>query len=92
MDKNLSPIHPGEILLEDFMKPMGISARQLAAERPALQRMRAASGTHCAGRFTPSTTTSARSNSPRCAHGRNVQVSQMRGSALSETNGNGLSA
>ena len=25
-------IHPGEILLEDFMKPMGISARQLAAD------------------------------------------------------------
>jgi len=25
-------IHPGEILLEDFMKRMGISARQLAAD------------------------------------------------------------
>lgn len=25
-------IHPGEILLEDFMKPMGITARQLAAD------------------------------------------------------------
>lgn len=25
-------IHPGEILLEDFMKPMGIPARQLAAD------------------------------------------------------------
>jgi addiction module HigA family antidote len=28
----LEQIHPGEILLEDFMKPMGISARQLAAD------------------------------------------------------------
>lgn len=28
----LNEIHPGEILLEDFMKPMGISARQLAAD------------------------------------------------------------
>ena len=31
MAKLLDEIHPGEILLEDFMKPMGISARQLAA-------------------------------------------------------------
>ena len=30
--KLLDEIHPGEILLEDFMKPMGISARQLAAD------------------------------------------------------------
>jgi addiction module HigA family antidote len=28
----LDDIHPGEILLEDFMKPLGISARQLAAD------------------------------------------------------------
>ena len=33
MPKLLEEIHPGEILLEDFMKPMGISARQLAAVR-----------------------------------------------------------
>ena len=32
MTKLLEEIHPGEILLEDFMKPMGISARQLAAD------------------------------------------------------------
>jgi antitoxin HigA-1 len=32
MTKLLVEIHPGEILLEDFMKPMGISARQLAAD------------------------------------------------------------
>ncbi len=25
-------IHPGEILLEEFMKPMGITARQLSAD------------------------------------------------------------
>ena len=28
----LDEIHPGEILLEDFLKPMGITARQLAAD------------------------------------------------------------
>ena len=32
MNHLLDEIHPGEILLEDFMKPMGISARQLAAD------------------------------------------------------------
>ena len=30
MDKTLSPIHPGEILLEDFMKPLGLSQYRLA--------------------------------------------------------------
>lgn len=30
--KLLDEIHPGEVLLEDFMKPKGISARQLAAD------------------------------------------------------------
>ncbi|CAM3731481.1 HigA family addiction module antitoxin [Polynucleobacter paneuropaeus] len=30
--KLLDEIHPGEILLEDFMKPMGITSRQLAAD------------------------------------------------------------
>lgn len=30
--KLLDEIHPGEILLEDFMRPMGITARQLAAD------------------------------------------------------------
>lgn len=28
----LEPIHPGEILLEEFMKPMGISINRLARE------------------------------------------------------------
>jgi len=32
MDKTLSPIHPGEILLEDFMKPLGISQYRLAQD------------------------------------------------------------
>ncbi len=32
MPKILDEIHPGEILLEEFMKPMGITARQLAAD------------------------------------------------------------
>ena len=32
MTKLLDEIHPGEILLEDFMKPMGISARKLAGD------------------------------------------------------------
>ena len=30
MDDNLSPIHPGEVLLEDFMKPLGLSQYRLA--------------------------------------------------------------
>ena len=32
MARLLDEIHPGEILLEDFMKPMGITARKLAAD------------------------------------------------------------
>lgn len=31
-DKLLDPIHPGEILLEDFMKPLAISINQLARD------------------------------------------------------------
>ena len=30
MDATLSPIHPGEILLEDFMNPLGLSQYRLA--------------------------------------------------------------
>ena len=30
--KLLNEIHPGEILLEEFMKPMGITARQLSSD------------------------------------------------------------
>ena len=32
MTKLVDEIHPGEILLEEFMKPMGITARQLASD------------------------------------------------------------
>ena len=32
MTQLLEEIHPGEILLEDFMKPMGITARKLASD------------------------------------------------------------
>jgi addiction module HigA family antidote len=32
MAQLLDEIHPGEILLEDFMKPMGITGQQLAAD------------------------------------------------------------
>jgi addiction module HigA family antidote len=28
--KNLSPIHPGEVLFEEFLKPMGLSQNKLA--------------------------------------------------------------
>jgi addiction module HigA family antidote len=32
MDKTLSPIHPGEVLREDFMKPLGLSQYRLALD------------------------------------------------------------
>ena len=32
MARKLEEIHPGEILLEDFMRPMEISARRLASD------------------------------------------------------------
>jgi addiction module HigA family antidote len=32
MDNLLSPIHPGEVLLEDFMKPLGLSQYRLAKD------------------------------------------------------------
>lgn len=32
MKEYLDPIHPGEILLEDFLKPMGISINKLARD------------------------------------------------------------
>jgi antitoxin HigA-1 len=31
-DQRLPPIHPGEILLEEFLKPMGISQYKLAKD------------------------------------------------------------
>ncbi|HCI49097.1 MAG: addiction module antidote protein, HigA family [Alphaproteobacteria bacterium RIFCSPLOWO2_01_FULL_45_8] len=30
MAKKLAPVHPGEILLEDFMEPLGLSCAELA--------------------------------------------------------------
>ena len=32
MDEKLSPIHPGEILFEDFMKPLGLTQYRLAKD------------------------------------------------------------
>jgi addiction module HigA family antidote len=32
MDEELSPIHPGEVLLEDFMTPLRLSQYQLARD------------------------------------------------------------
>jgi antitoxin HigA-1 len=32
MKRQLDEIHPGEILLEDFMKPLGVTARRLSAD------------------------------------------------------------
>jgi addiction module HigA family antidote len=32
MSDMLEPIHPGEILLEDFLKPMGVSINKLARD------------------------------------------------------------
>jgi len=32
MDEILSPIHPGEVLMEDFMKPLGLSRYRLAKD------------------------------------------------------------
>ena len=31
-EQKLAPIHPGEILLEEFLKPMGISQYRLAKD------------------------------------------------------------
>ncbi len=32
MTKKFAPVHPGEILLEEFLKPMGISQYRLASD------------------------------------------------------------
>jgi addiction module HigA family antidote len=32
MTRKLEEIHPGEILFEEFMKPLGLTARQLSAD------------------------------------------------------------
>ena len=30
MDEKLNPVHPGEVLLEEFLKPMGLSQNRLS--------------------------------------------------------------
>ena len=32
MTKKLAPVHPGEVLLEDFLSPLGISQYRLAKD------------------------------------------------------------
>ena len=32
MEERLPPIHPGEVLIEDFMKPLGLSQYRLAKD------------------------------------------------------------
>jgi addiction module HigA family antidote len=32
MNKKIAPIHPGEILFEEFLKPMGLSQNRLAID------------------------------------------------------------
>jgi len=32
MNKKIPPVHPGEILFEEFLKPMGISQNRLAID------------------------------------------------------------
>ena len=32
VEKNLRPVHPGEVLLEEFLKPMGLSQSRLALD------------------------------------------------------------
>ena len=36
--EKLPPVHPGEVLLEDFLKPMGISQYRLAKDTGVLPR------------------------------------------------------
>lgn len=46
MEERLPPIHPGEVLLEDFMKPLGLSQYRLAQDIgvPALRISRIVNG------------------------------------------------
>lgn len=38
MKRDMPPIHPGEILMEDFLKPMGITRYRLAKSISVSQR------------------------------------------------------
>lgn len=37
-EKKIPPVHPGEVLLEDFLKPLGISQYRLAKEMKVYPR------------------------------------------------------
>ena len=37
-DKTLNPVHPGEVLMEDFLKPLGLSQYRLAKDIHVLPR------------------------------------------------------
>ena len=37
-DKALNPVHPGEVLMEDFLKPLGLSQYRLAKDIHVLPR------------------------------------------------------
>ena len=37
-EKRIPPVHPGEVLLEDFLKPLGISQYRLAKEMKVYPR------------------------------------------------------
>jgi hypothetical protein len=38
MNDKLAPLHPGEVLLDEFLKPMGISQNHLAIQIAKLAR------------------------------------------------------
>ncbi|HNS39528.1 MAG TPA: HigA family addiction module antitoxin, partial [Promineifilum sp.] len=38
MTKELAPVHPGEVLLEEFLNPMGLSQNRLALDIRVLAR------------------------------------------------------
>jgi antitoxin HigA-1 len=54
MAKKLRPVHPGEILLEDFLKPFGLSMNQLALDLH-VPVTRIAELVHCRRAITPNT-------------------------------------
>jgi antitoxin HigA-1 len=49
-NKKLSPIHPGEVLMEDFLKPMGISQYRIAQDISVPPR-RINEIVHCVSRY-----------------------------------------
>ena len=59
MAKLLDEIHPGEILLEDFMKPLEITVRKLAADDVSPSRLSASASWCTANDRSPPTLHSA---------------------------------